>query len=98
MAIPKKKTSAKPKDAPTARRAAVRKEQSTAPVIPGPVAAPVTQAPSRTITHAERQRMIEESAYYRAEKASFTGSPDEHWSAAEHEIDARLLRERVRVV
>ena len=61
--------------------------------------APMTYTPPlRTITQAERQRMIEESAYFRAEKAGFTGSPDEHWSAAEREIDARLSRESVRVV
>jgi hypothetical protein len=38
------------------------------------------------------------SAYYRAERTAFSGDPDEHWNASEKEIDARLLRENVRVV
>lgn len=64
-----------------------------------PPAAPIkaSASPFRTITQAERQRMIEEAAYYRAERAGFTGDPDEHWNASEKEIDARLVRENIRV-
>lgn len=59
---------------------------------PAPVAAPIT------ISQSERQRMIEEAAYFRAERINFTGDPDEHWAAAEREVDSRLEREKIRVI
>lgn len=42
------------------------------------------------VTPEERQKMIEQAAYFRAEKAGFTGDPHEHWLAAEKEVDAML--------
>lgn len=42
------------------------------------------------VTPEERQKMIELAAYFRAEKAGFTGDPHEHWVAAEKEVDAML--------
>jgi outer membrane biosynthesis protein TonB len=91
-----------PAPAPAAKPAAPVAKAAPAPVAkpaPAPVAKPApAPAPTyTTISQAERQRMIEEAAYYRAEKDNFTGDPDEHWSAAEKEVDARLVRERVRV-
>jgi DUF2934 family protein len=41
----------------------------------------------------ERQRMVEEAAYYRAERRGFQGgSPEEDWLAAEAEIDTALTQ------
>jgi len=36
--------------------------------------------------------MIEEAAYYVAERRGFAGTPEEHWAAAEAEIDEKLRR------
>jgi hypothetical protein len=42
----------------------------------------------------ERQAMIREAAYLRAERRGFTGgSPEEDWLLAEQEIDERLLQQ-----
>lgn len=57
-----------------------------------------TRAPKRTspdivvtIAPDERQRMIAEAAYYRAERRGFTGGSDvEDWLAAEAEVDGLL--------
>jgi hypothetical protein len=39
----------------------------------------------------ERERLIQEAAYLRAEKRGFVdGSPEEDWAEAEREVDARL--------
>lgn len=90
----------KPTPAPAPTPAPVAKPVApVAKAAPAPVAKPApAPAPTfTTISQAERQRMIEEAAYFRAERENFTGDPDEHWSAAEKEVDARLVRERVRV-
>jgi hypothetical protein len=42
--------------------------------------------------------MIEQAAYFRAEKHGFQGDPADHWAAAEAEIDADLKRRGVTVV
>jgi hypothetical protein len=65
-----------------------------APVAP---AKPVAPKPTM-VSKAERQRMIEQAAYFRAEKHGFQGDSSEHWSAAESEIDADLKRRGVTVV
>jgi len=46
--------------------------------------------PAANVTMEDRQRMIEEAAYYRAEKAGFTGDPADHWQAAVQDVEARL--------
>ncbi|MEX2354039.1 MAG: DUF2934 domain-containing protein [Gammaproteobacteria bacterium] len=38
----------------------------------------------------QRFRMIQENAYYHAEKASFTGDSTEHWLTAEREFRERF--------
>ncbi|MFH0908719.1 MAG: DUF2934 domain-containing protein [bacterium] len=69
------------------------------------VAAPVTKsaptpapAPVRTITQADRQRLIEQAAYFRAEKQGFQGNAQDHFNAAMAEIDADLAKKKIRVV
>ena len=43
------------------------------------------------ISAADRQKMIAEAAYYRAEKRGFqAGDPIEDWLAAENEVDQTL--------
>jgi hypothetical protein len=44
------------------------------------------------VTSGQRQRMIEEAAYYKAERRGFNGDPVRDWCEAEAEIDARLLQ------
>ena len=65
-----------------------------------PVAAPAPAAKveQKTITKSERQRMVEQAAYFRAERHGFQGDSSQHWAAAEAEIDADLRKRNVRVV
>jgi hypothetical protein len=82
-----KKTAAKKT---VAKKAAVPK---TAPQPPLPDRA-VTLKPVSEVTPEERYRMIEEAAYYRAEKRGFApGQEHEDWAAAVAEIDAMLGRD-----
>ncbi|OQA29425.1 MAG: hypothetical protein BWY59_00318 [Verrucomicrobia bacterium ADurb.Bin345] len=53
----------------------------------------VTKAPkaaAAAVSPEERLKMVEQSAYFRAEKAGFTGDSHAHWLAAEAEVDALL--------
>jgi hypothetical protein len=63
-------------------------------------AAPKATAPAavKTITQAERQKLIEQAAYFRAEKAGFQGNAQDHWNSAEAEITADLAKKKIRVV
>ncbi len=46
------------------------------------------------VAPADRERLIRETAYLRAEKRGFVGgSPEEDWLAAEVEVDERLVRQ-----
>lgn len=94
------KKSVKPSK-PVTVKVATKPAVETRAMKPVPAAAPKPVAPVapiyRTISQAERQRMIEEAAYFRAENDNFSGDPDLHWSEAEKEVDARLVRERIRV-
>ena len=42
----------------------------------------------------ERFRLIQEAAYFKAEKAGFRSDPSECWLVAEAEVDARLASSR----
>jgi hypothetical protein len=86
--------------APPAAKSAVAK-----PAAPVATASPAASKPAagakpsgRTISSEERARMVQEAAYYRAEKRGFTGDPHEDWVAAEQEISSKLARENIRVV
>jgi hypothetical protein len=51
----------------------------------------VTLKPVAEVSPEERDRMIQEAAYYRAERRGFApGHDDEDWQAATAEIDAML--------
>ena len=88
--------------APAAVKAAVIPPAKPAPApAPAPAAAKpaAPAAPKATaISQSERQRMIEQAAYFRAEKHGFQGDSSAHWAAAEAEIDADLKRRGVKVV
>jgi len=51
-------------------------------------------APKGQVSAEERYRMIQEAAYFRAEKEGFLCDPWKCWLVAEAEIDARLIRSR----
>lgn len=74
------RTMKKTADESTTTKSRRSKKQAEAPRSAGPL----------QVTPEERRKMIEEAAYYRAEKAGFTGDPLEHWLAAEKEVDAML--------
>lgn len=78
------------KPAPVAAKPAApaaAKPAASAAAKPAPAAAKPT-----VISQEERQRRIEQAAYFRAEKHGFQGDSSAHWSAAEAEIDADLKR------
>jgi 2-polyprenyl-3-methyl-5-hydroxy-6-metoxy-1,4-benzoquinol methylase len=54
-----------------------------------------SKPPAKIITPQERIRMIDEAAYYRAEKQGFLVNPQENWIAAEKEVDARLAADGI---
>lgn len=52
-----------------------------------------TSGNSAQAVRAERRyAMIQEAAYFRAQKAGFSGDCCDHWLAAEKEIDRKLRR------
>jgi hypothetical protein len=58
----------------------------------GPTAAK-TAKPRHGIPPEERQRLIAQAAYLRAERRGFSGgSPEQDWLLAEAEIDAMLMK------
>jgi hypothetical protein len=71
---------------------------SRIPAVATPAPKTTASAAAKTITKAERQRLIEQAAYFRAEKSGFQGNAQEHWNAAEAEISAELAKKKIRVV
>ena len=57
--------------------------------------APRQEASGSSVSWEERQRMIAEAAYYKAEHRGFQGGdPQRDWCEAEAEVDARLMTSR----
>ena len=65
---------------------AVAAKKPAAKAAPKAVVAPKTPAPSPE----QRYKMIEEAAYYIAERHGFSGDSAYFWSLAEAEINAKL--------
>lgn len=91
------KVEAKPKaaaKAPAAAKPVAPVKAPAAAPAPAPVkaAAPV-KASAKTISAQERYHMIDEAAYYRAEKSGFQVDPHQNWIAAEKEIDELLAKQ-----
>ncbi len=82
------------------KKTKVKKSATTAPKAPKaaaksaakPAAKPVVKsaASKATLTPEERYRMIQEAAYYVAERHGFNGDSAYFWSLAEAEINAKL--------
>ena len=71
----------------TAKKAAGRKKTA-------PRRASKKVAPKGRVSAEERYRMIQEAAYFRAEKEGFNCDPWKCWLVAEAEIDAKLASSR----
>ena len=70
-----------------AKKAAARKSAA-------PRAAAKKNGPEKQTSLEERFRLIQEAAYFKAEKEGFNCDPSECWLVAEAEIDARLASSR----
>ena len=53
--------------------------------------------PRTVITAEARWKMIEEAAYYEAEKRGFTGDAADDWVRAEKLVDAQLAKTNIQV-
>jgi hypothetical protein len=70
-----------------AKKASARKKGTTR-------AAKRKPQPEGRISPEDRYRMIQEAAYFRAEKEGFTCDPWKCWLVAEAEVDAQLTSSR----
>lgn len=96
-----------PAPAPAPAKAAPAKTTVTASASPAATqvvskvtSKPVTASPvaAKVISQSEWRSLVEQAAYYRAEKAGFSGNPEDHWDSAEKEVRQRLTRENIKVV
>lgn len=53
---------------------------------------------AKVITQLERDAMVQQTAYFIAEKSNFQGDPHEHWVAAESQVKSNLASKNVRVL
>ncbi len=83
-AVVKGKTTAKKTTAKTATKAAPKKAS------PKKAAPKKAVAKKKTVSPEERYTMIQEEAYFRAERTGFNVDPVENWIAAEKEVANRL--------
>jgi hypothetical protein len=89
------KTAKKPAKT-AAPKAAAPKPNATK--VAAPKAVSKTIKPSaKTISAQDRYHMIDEAAYYRAEKNGFQVDPHANWIAAEREIDELLAKQNIKV-
>lgn len=94
-----KKTVAKKTAKKKVAKKAVAKKAAAKKKVAKKGVAPSAAAPARSVTAAERYRMIQEGAYLLAEARGFTGGdPNQDWLAAEAEVDARLKKSGVTVL
>lgn len=85
---------AKPKAAPAPK--AKPAARTPAPVAkPAPAAVKDTKPAPKVISAQDRYHMIDEAAYYRAEKNGFQVDPHANWIAAEKEIDELLSKQNI---
>jgi len=94
----KEKTVKKPAAAKPAKKEVKASAKPVAVAAPAPAPAkPVAKAKSapKTISAQERYHMIDEAAYYRAEKNGFQVDPQENWIAAEREINELMAKQNI---
>lgn len=68
-----------------AKRAAARKGAA-------PAVAAKKDGSKKRASPEERHRLIQQAAYFKAEKEGFTCDPSKYWLVAEAEVDAQLTR------
>ena len=94
-----KKETAKP--AVKAKAAAPKAKAPASVAAAKPAASSATKAAvkasNKTISAQDRYHMIDEAAYYRAEKSGFQVDPHANWVAAEKEIDELLSKQSIKV-
>ena len=94
---------AKPQNTPPAVKAAVKPAPVAAPatkaatVVIKPAPAPAPKAAQKSISKDDFCRMVEQAAYYLAEKNGFQGDSSQHWQAAEAEVSADLKKRNINV-
>ncbi len=71
-----------------------KKKTTTAKSAAGTKAAPKRGAKKASVTPEERFRMIEQAAYFRAEKSGFQVDAQANWLASEREVDALLAKRK----
>lgn len=81
----KKKVAAKKSTRKPAAKKKVAKRKS-----PAKKAAAKKKAGEQKVAAEKRYKMIQDAAYFLAEKSGFTGNTLDHWTRAEKQIDARL--------
>ena len=79
-----------PKKAPVAKKPAPAAKKPAAPKKEAPVAAPAAQPAPAPISPETRYKMIQDAAYFIAERHGFQGDSAYFWSLAEAEIKAQL--------
>jgi hypothetical protein len=79
---------AEPKKAKTAPKTVAKPKAAPAPV-------KETKPAPKVISAQDRYHMIDEAAYYRAEKNGFQVDPHANWIAAEKEIDELLSKQNI---
>lgn len=80
-----------------APKAAKKATKTAAPVAAAAPAKAAVKASAKTISAQERYHMIDEAAYYRAEKNGFQVDPHANWIAAEKEIDELMAKQNIKV-
>lgn len=87
--MPKKKTAAKKAvKKKTIKKKAVKKSAAKKKA-PAKKASAKKRA-KKTVSAEKRYKMIQDAAYYLAEKSGFSGNTLDHWVQAEKQIDAQL--------
>ncbi len=93
-----KKTAAKKTAKKKVAKKAVAKKAAAKKKVVKKGVTPSAVSPTRSVTAAERYRMIQEGAYLLAEARGFAdGDPNADWLTAEAEVDARLKKSGVTV-
>ena len=71
------------------KKPAVKKTKKTAAAVGSGVSGPVPSPAREDLSAQERYRMIQEAAYFIAERNGFKGDACAHWAEAEKQINAQ---------
>lgn len=104
MAVKNKKNAPKAESVKTFDAIKVTPVPQPAPVVSKPVETvaqakkpAVAKKAAQTISAEDRRKMIDEAAYYRAEKMGWQVDPHTNWVAAEAEINEMLTKKGIKV-